>query len=258
MLKVVRGTLLHVSFASDHSVLMKGNKGDVKGGSTDSGGAPADKREASIRSEESVYTDSNRPPSDKDPRNSERNTGEDCARGNGRNKDMPRGGNNDSGDDSGDDDDGVSDIDRDYLMRDLISISRQTARSRTVLRRASLAMSHHTDLEDREGIRSKDCGAQSHSKSDLDGATFKKQKLLIVKAEEALVSCAVEREEHRGTEREKQEKGKEGKRAAMQMEMEVEAQDYPVRVVYKEARFVIGQKRSVSFCRGLSERADRV
>jgi hypothetical protein len=223
MLKVVRGTLLHISFASDHSSLVAGGRGGYDGvRNCNTGIAPAGRGKECCRSEEAVNTEFNSHSFEEEHRNDHRN----CCRNYGRDRDsskyddrsseMPTGADTDRYDGNYNDDDDVCDRDRDNLMQDLISISRQSVRSRTALRRV------HIDREDGEGIGSKDERIPSHSKYDIDGTSLKKQKLLIETLNEPLVSCAVEKK--REAEREREE-------------------DCAVRVEYKEARFVIGHKR---------------
>jgi hypothetical protein len=225
MLKVVRGTLLHISFASNHSSLVAGGRGRYGGvGNSNTGIAPAVRGKESCGSEEAVNTEIGSHSFEEEHRNDHRN----CYRNYGRDRDsiicdnrsseMPTGADTDKYDDNYNDDDGVCDRDRDNLMQDLISISRESVRSRTALRRVRI------DREDGEGIGSKDERIPSHSKCDTDGTSLKKQKLLIQTPNGPLVSCAVEREKKREAEREREE-------------------DCAVRVEYKEARFVIGHKR---------------
>ena len=231
-LKVVRGTLLHVSFACDHSLLMGGDKGGHgEEGNTSTRSAHADERIESCRSEEVINTEYNRQSLDESHRNdhrgSDRDIGKDSPRYNGRSSEMPTGVDSESDDDSYDDIDGVSDRARDELMRDLISISRHSVPSRTVLQRESQGMRRHahTDRDrDRGRTGSKDVNTPSHLKCDQDSKNLKKQKLLFVQPKEPLVCSAVEGEGDREGERRSEE-------------------GCLVRVEYKEARFVIGQKR---------------
>jgi hypothetical protein len=220
MLKVVRGTLLQISFASDHSSLVGGDRGGYgEETNTNTGVALADRGKASCRSEEAINTEFDSHSFDEGNRNDQRisyrkvaSSGNNCR----RSCEMQTGADSEEVDDNDDGNDGVCDKDRDNFMQDLISISRHSVRSRTALRRVGI------DREDGEGIGSKDVRTPSHSKCDLGGTSLKKQKVLMMTPKEPLVSCAVETVKKREAERE---------------------DDCAVRVEYKEARFVIGQKR---------------